>query len=198
MKRKFQITAAILSIVAGSLMCISAIVLLSNLTQLGDIFGEEMFVGFQIIAIILLLTSVAVIIIAGFLCQNKKSSNGLSIALIVILSVIAVLEIIGASASVVFYILLCLTAIGFNITYLCLKEKTPEPAKENESDTTEKLKEEVTNNETKTATKNKSVPEKIKLLMDLRDLGEISESEYKKLLIAELDDKEKLKKVKES
>jgi len=200
MLKKYQISAAVSSIVTGALLLISAISLLITINNnlLVATYSEEILV---IMSIALIIISLAVITLGVFFL--KKNTNGIPIALIAIIGVIALLEIIGAtygSISVIFYIILCLSTVGLNSVYLYEKAKEEKLLKNNsesqlltnENNFISQIETKPAKQQEKTISKN-GLPIKIQLLMHLRDSGELSETEYKKLLLAELNNQEKAK-----
>jgi len=200
MLKKYQISAAVSSIVTGALLLISAISLLITINNnlLVATYSEEILV---IMSIALIIISLAVITLGVFFL--KKNTNGIPIALIAIIGVIALLEIIGAtygSISVIFYIILCLSTVGLNSVYLYEKAKEEKLLKNNsesqlltnENNFISQIETKPAKQQEKTISKN-GLPIKIQLLMQLRDSGELSETEYKKLLLAELNNQEKAK-----
>lgn len=200
MLKKYQISAAVSSIVTGALLLISAISLLITINNnlLVATYSEEILV---IMSIALIIISLAVITLGVFFL--KKHTNGIPIALIAIIGVIALLEIIGAtygSISVIFYIILCLSTVGLNSVYLYEKAKEEKLLKNNsesqlltnENNFISQIETKPAKQQEKTISKN-GLPIKIQLLMHLRDSGELSETEYKKLLLAELNNQEKAK-----
>lgn len=206
MLRKFQITAAILSLVVGGLMFITSIILSSMLHHLIDMFNEAMAARYEAFIVCLMMASLAVIILSIFF-YHKKYSIGLPIALIGLLAASALFEINGdymsSTKTTTSHVILCIVAIGFYITYLCLKIKEQKILKSKESLHLMKGNNVVPQIKIEQPTNQNETIGKIHLLIKLKDLGEISKQEFKELLIKELNPSVKIvltneEKVKES
>lgn len=140
LKKYLNISAAICSIVFGALLIIGSIQLLSmlnayegELTETGKLLKP--------ITIGLIVFSLAVIVIS-ILCIVKSSSkgNGLKIALISLMAILAILEIIGGSFGWGF---ICLIPVGLEIASIAVKESKPETVVENKQEQAEEAKPEI-------------------------------------------------------
>lgn len=125
-KRGLELTSAIISIVMGSILALGSLVLLGSIDLLeeaagGDLQGMEGILKASMV--ITLLLSVAIIILGSILCTSPikngkiKSRMGSSIALIVLLGLLALMEL----SSSFFYFLLFATPCGLLIASICMK-----------------------------------------------------------------------------
>lgn len=176
MKRKFQLTGGILSIIVGSLSALGGLISLaaaSTLNSMG-VPGSEMLVGVVIIsALIILALGITIIILGARFCKDQKS-NSLAIALLVLTAIVALFQIIGTTDGNIFSVLIIilqLTTVAMLITYLVLKEEVPAE---------EAIQADI-------ASVRKTPTNKIELLTSLRDNGTITEEEFKELLKKELE-----------
>ncbi len=141
-------------------LCGSAILTLMLLLDV-DSSGTYIDIGLvmAITAFLIIFTIVAIVMAAIALKKGlKNEGNGFAIATIVLVGIIAILEILGGTGQSVVYGLLCLATIGLEITYLCLKPDKVAPKN------------------------NQSLEAKISELKHMREIGVISEEQYKTAL----------------
>lgn len=173
MKRKFQLTGAILSIILGSIEVLGGLIILAGST-VAESIGLDSVLGMLLLATVASLAfGLSVIILGAKFCREQKS-KGVAIALIVLISVLILLSFANLNAISILWLLVRLVTLGMLIAYLVLKDDTA----------SQETVESVATVETVQPAKPLN---KIELLTSLRNNGTITEEEFKDLLKKELE-----------
>lgn len=123
MKRNFQLAGAVLSIIVGAFAILGGFLALSLISMFSDMPSVQLIMLLSGVLVVLL--GIAIVLLGALLCR-KKNSVGIAIALLVLTSLTAVLQITGTeklNGGSILMIMLQLTAVAMLLVYLILKEK---------------------------------------------------------------------------
>ncbi len=191
-KRGLELASAIISIIMGGILAFGSLILLSSIEVYEEILGVE-FQGLEIILkismVIVLAFALAIIILGAILCTSPikngqiKSRMGVSISLIVLLSLLMLMEL----SSSLFYAILFAIPCGLLIGSICMKhnkkiivnddKETDDDFEKSVLDAEQKIIVDVNANENNDSVE--AIESQLLKLKELKDKEVISEEQYK-------------------